>query len=240
MHTFFIEGRAFDGTPANLKDLRDAAGVLANRVSVIINAMPSVSTAETEYNTYAAIGFALGRAAVNPVQRNIARVKDGPISEVEAGFSSNEALSEFTDTELEVMHNKGYIFLREFPEKAGFYFNDDNAATKIDDDYSSISNGRVVDKASRITRSVYIEELNDDFDLNQDGTLPAGKISDFQTQVETEIASQMNGEISAVTAFADPSQNVQSTDEVKIEVQVRRRGQGKFFKIELGFETPTA
>ena len=47
----------------------------------------------------------------------------------------------------ETLSTKGYITFRTFVGKAGYFFSDDHLATAVTDDYHSICNRRVIDKA---------------------------------------------------------------------------------------------
>ena len=63
-------------------------------------------------------------------------------------------------------------------------------------------------------------------------------INYFQSLLETTIGAQMAGEISNVDVFADPKQNVVSTDQIKVQVNITKRGQAKAITVDLGFTPP--
>jgi hypothetical protein len=233
-----IEGRAFAGNIATVKDLRAEDGPLANRVSVVLNADPAVSAVRPGY---AAIGLALGRLAKLSVQRSMARVKDGPVNVAAAGLSDGSAISTFTEIQLGDLHDKGYIFLRKHVGKDGFYFNGEPTAAPISDDYSRISRGRIMDKASRLVRAVYLEELEDDVEVDPTtGKLLAGVIKSYQAAAENSIEVNMlsRGEISGVSVTVDPDQDVLSTDEIKTEVVLVPKAISSTIKAILKFENP--
>jgi len=232
-----LEGKLADSTTA-IADLPDLRGTYnANRVSVVVGAEPEFVDADSTVfaNGYASVGLVLGRLAAIPVQRNIGRVKDGPIVTVNAGFANGDSLSDYRATELDTLHEKGYIFFRKHVGFNGFYFNDDPTAVDITDDYAGISAGRTVDKASRIARRVYTNELLDDIDLNDDGTMRPSVIAYFQSVLQNAISVEMAGEISSVIVFADPTQQVASTSQIKISMSITRRGQAKSIQVTIGF-----
>lgn len=234
-----IEGRGFTGVAADARNLRGSTEFNANRVSVFIGADHNISDNRAAYNDYAAVGLMLGRAAAISVQQNIGRVKTGSVFTGNAGLSSNGLLKTVTETDLDVLNDKGYTFLRQHTGIDGFYFNDSATSAPIDDDYAYLEDGRVMDKASRIARQVYTNELLDDIELNDNGTLSAAVVKYFQSVIQTSIASQMAGEISNVTAFADPSQNVASTDQIKVSIEITRIGKARKIVAEIGFTPPT-
>ena len=241
--SIILEGSDFQGTASSTKDLRDVAGLLANRVSIMIGADNTISTTVAQAAKYAAVGIALGKLAGIPVQRNAGRVKDGDLGILNAGFSNEAAYNTLSDTDLDTLHNHGYMFFLQYAGKAGFFFNDDPTASPITDDYSSISRGRTMDKAARITRTVFLEELNDDIELDPvSGQLAPATIKHYQGAVETEINRQMtaNQEIVRVKAFCEPNQNVLSTDKIAISLTILPKGMAKDIEATLAFENPLA
>lgn len=240
--SIIIEGRNFQGTASSARDMRHAStGPNANRVAIMIGSDYDVSSAASHANKYAAVGYALGRAAGIPVQRNIGRVKDGDVGITQAGFSNNAKAETLTEAQQETLHDRGYIFFRKHTGKAGYFFNDDPVTAPITSDYSSLSAGRTMDKAARITRAVYLEELLDDLMLDPDtGKLDPSVAKNYESIVEDEINRQMTaqGEIVRVSVYVDPDQNVVEQDKVTAEVNIRRKGMSKEIVATLAFEAP--
>lgn len=240
--SFILEGRNFQGNASSTKDLRDVAGPLQNRVAIAMGSDMDFIADNAYASKYANVGYVLGQFAGRPVQRNIGRVKDGKLSITNAGFSNGAAYDTLTETNTDSLHDHGYIFMRKHSGIDGFFFNDDPVATKITDDYSSFSAGRTMDKVARITRQVYLQELLDDIELDPTtGKLAVSTVKAYQGAVESEINLQMTSkkEIVRVTAFCDPNQNVTATDQVKIDVKVRRKGMAKDIEATLAFEATT-
>jgi hypothetical protein len=235
-----LEGRGFSGNTASVKDLRATDGPRANRVSVLLAAEPAVSAV---YPGYAAVGLLLGRLARVPVQRNAGRVKSGAVPVLTAGFSNGLPVSSYTETQLDVLNDKGYVYLRRHVGLDGFFFNDDHTATVLSDDYSSISRGRTIDKASDLTRQVYVQELLDEIDVDPDsGQMQPSVIKSYQGAVETAIEREMQsqGEISGVVVDVDPDQNVLSTDQIKTVVRLTPKGTARTIVAELTYSNPSA
>ncbi len=238
-----FEARDFQGSASASKDLRAVAGLQANRVGIMMGADNTISTTVAHAAKYAAVGTALGKLAGIPVQRNMGRVKDGDLGILSAGFSNGAAYSTLTETNLDSLHDHGYMFFLQHAGKAGFFFNDDPVAAPITDDYSSFSRGRTMDKAARITRAVYLEELNDDVELDAvTGKLAISTIKHYQGEVEKQINLQMTakGEIVKATAFVDPDQNVLSTDKINTTLKILPKAISKEIVATLSFENPSA
>jgi hypothetical protein len=85
---------------------------------------------------------------------------------------------------------------------------------------------------------VYIEELNDEIELDvTTGKLPISVCKNLQGAIDTAINTQMTskGEISGITSYVNPAQNVQATSLVEIELNVRKKGTGRQYKVKLAF-----
>lgn len=219
-----IEGRDYQGDPDDLEDLRAAS---YNRVGVVI--------CGTQEDTTASVGLVLGRLAKIPVQRKISRVKDGALLIAAAYCSDGETIE---SSDIESIHNLGYIAIRVFANKTGYYLTDDPLATAITDDYNCITNRRVIDKAVRIVYLTYINELNDDIDINADGTIPTPVCKYYQSIIANAVNNLMANEISSFTAVVDPKQNVISTSKVQIKCSIVPKGYTKTIEVLLGFSNP--
>src|SRR5690606_19046289 len=137
-----LEGRNWQGTASTSKDFRTME---ANRVSVVISQDKDVADLDEEYAGYAHVGLVLGRLAAITVNRNIGRVKDGPISIGTPALSDGTPISEMSDADLTSLNDKGMIFLRKHVGVNGVFFNDDPTCAALSDDYCYINHGRVMD-----------------------------------------------------------------------------------------------
>jgi len=240
--SFLIEGRDFQGTPGDLLDLRDeATGPNANRVAIVLSADTVVSAADAKYGAYANVGFALGRYAGIPVQRDPGRVRDGAMAVSNVGLSDGSLLSAYDETDLVAIDAKGYMFLWQHTGKAGYYFNMGHAACPIDDDYSYMQRGRVIDKAARLIREVYLDDLLDEIEVDATtGKLTVGVVKNFQERGKKMIETNMlaNQEISGCGVYVDAGQNVLSTDKIEVQLTIVPMGLAKEIVVNLGFSNP--
>jgi len=224
-----IGANDYQGNVANLTDLK---GNTNNRVGVVIGNDVATSKA-------ASIGLALGRLAANPVQRNIGRVKDGDLGVTDSFMSDGlTTIESMTAGEQGQLHDKGYIFMRPWQGKNGYFFNDDPTATAASDDYSSIARGRVIDKAMVITYGTYIEEILDDLDVDEDGYMDAAVAKSYQAKIQNALDLGLADEVSSVRATVDAKQNVLSTNKVSVALAVRPKFYSKTIDVKLGFENP--
>ncbi len=228
-----VEARDFDGKIADLADLTEMTN---NRVGVLC------CDSKTE-SKGAAIGIICGRVATVPVHHNIGRVKDGvlsPIAMYVGGVSAS--CVDLAD----LMYQKGYISVRAYVGRAGYFFTDDMLCTAVSDDYRTIANRRIVDKAYRVVYDTLLDELLDYVPVNTDGTMQSAIAKNWEIKVEQAIARAMtaNGELSAdvtdpndkgVVCKVDTTTNVLATSTVKVSVKVRPFGYARYIDVNLGF-----
>ncbi len=226
---FILPGDNWSGNIIGLQDLKSFA---YNRVAVTM--------AGFEHNDNdAAVGLTLGRLARIPVQRNCGRVKDGPIIATDAYLTSGNSV-DYHENQIESIHDLGYLILRQHVNKGGYYFADDPTATSDTDDFKTMSNGRVIDKAYILTYNTYVEDLNDEVIINADGTLDASYVKDMQAKIERAINQNMTAakEISGVDCFIDHTQNIISTEELGIILDITPVGYSKKLRIKLSLKNP--
>lgn len=227
-----LDGRDFQGTTGSLTNLKAST---YNAVNVML--VTDVSGSKN-----AAIGLALGRAAANQVQRRISRVKDGDLGIQHAYFTGQAVdLATLTDSQLGVVHDFGYVIVRKYANKNGFFFSSDHTATADSDDYNSLARGRIINKAIRITQVTYVEEIEDDLETQAGGTLNPAVIKDYQSKITNALNNSFNRpgevkEVSQVDAFLDPLQNVVSTNKVAVKIRLRPKGYSTDIIVDLGFE----
>ncbi len=181
------------------------------------------------------VGLLIGRLAATPVQRHPGRVKDGsmPIIDAEVG---NKLIDEAPERVNELVE-KGYVSLGVLIGKSGYYFYNANTATELTSDYCNIMNRRVMDKAVRVAYQVYVNELNDELAINDDGTLSPSVVKYFEGLIDNALGAQMvaNGNISNAKAFVDEKQNVLQTGKLTVEVKLLLVGYSEEIIVNMGF-----
>ena len=225
-----MSGNNFSGVSTALKNY--VADSNYNRVSILLS--------NTDATAEASIGLALGRLASIPVQRNIGRVRDGAVENTAAYFTSGGKV-ESLSAQWNAIHDKGYIFLQNYVGRSGFYFSDDPTLTQVDDDFKSLANGFVMDKAVLLAYDELLENLKDEVPINPDGTIHPAIIKSWQAAVDTRIRNLMVnvGNLSDVQVKIDANQNVVSTGKIDISIALLPVGYAKYITVNIGFTTNT-
>lgn len=229
-----LPGRHYTGVAANLADLSEHE---SNRVAILIADV-------VENSTDACVGLLAGRVSSIPVQRSVARVKNGAIASPVMYIADKIAENGNPD----VIHDNGFITARTFVGKAGYFWSDDKLATTVSDDYALIPRRRVIDKAYRIAYQTIAEELGEEIPVTEDGKIPAAIVKSIQNNVESAIENSMTAEgnlgidpgnqnDTGVSCYIDIDQNVVSTSKLNMNVRVKPYGYAKYIDVYIGFKT---
>jgi len=212
---------------------------------------PSASTlfkpSEASYNrvafvigsgdgSIASVGAVLGRAAKIEVQQSLGRVKDGSVLP-EAYFTDGKKMQEHYG-EMNMLHDAGYIFFRDYPGKNGAYLNGDAMAISSTDDYSALHLGRVIDKASIIAYNTYVSEIMDNVAVDDKGQLSVGVCKAYEAMIENAIYSSMGTQLSKFEASVDAKQNVLSNGKLSVVCKIIPLGVLEQIDVLLLFDNP--
>lgn len=222
-----IDGKDFNGTVGDLKDYTTSTSPFV-----------SVALANSDGSKNAAVGLLIGRLAKDPVHRNPARVKSGALPITAAYLTDGTAIEE-SESSWDAIHNKGYIFLRTFVGRAGYFFTSAPTCNLAANDLNSIPRVRAIYKARRIAYGTFVTELLDEIPLNEDGAIAPVFIKNWQALIDAAITTQMTaeGELSGSQTLIDPTQDVLGSNEIKVTLNLLPVGYAKYITVELGFVT---
>lgn len=228
-----------------LSTFLDCRTFSSSDISVCIIAPQEVVESDIIINTsyLPRVGIALGATAYSKVHENIGWVDNLNIATLEGMDNPHIVYNEVTNsvtnlskTEVETLTAKGYIFARKYVGISGTYLNDSPTCTALSSDFAYIENNRTLDKAIRQTRILLLPSLNSPIYLNTDGTLTAKDISHLSVTSRKALEQmQRDGEVSNFSIFIDPNQNVLSTSEIQIEMNVQPVGVARQLKVRIGF-----
>ena len=207
------------------------SGCTHNRVAMVL-----ASEGKLQDQYPAAVGMVLGRAAKAEPQQDLGRVKFGVLA-ASGYFTDGSPFLEKQGLASD-LNSAGFIFFLNYPGKNGCYLNGNPMACSETDDYATLNNGRIIDKAIRIAYDTYISEIMDNVAVGTDGKLPSGVCSSFESMIENAVASLMTDQISSFSAYVNPEQNILSTSTLEIECSIVPMGVLKTINVTLGFTNP--
>ncbi len=227
-----LEGRAFSatGTSAlNLRELEISAGfpLEADKVSIVIGqdyGYASRTKTDSINKKYAAVGTALGTLSGINVNQNIGEVETLNLSNglkgkfLKAGLSSHQTI-EASESLLEDLDKKGYIFPVSYTGISGYRWNNDHVCSPeiVDDEdrmnESTIAYGRTMDDATRRLRKQLVPKIRSVQPVDASGLLPVGVVKSFDS-LGDEIFQDMQAEglISSGKTYTDATSDLLTGD----------------------------
>jgi hypothetical protein len=197
---------------------------------------------DSDYESYAAVGTALGAVSLAKVNEKISWVQKFNMygGTLTAAGIGGDALIELTEGELESLEEKGTIFFRTHTGKAGIYFNNSHACTEITSDYAYLENSRTIDKAVRLIREVMLPRLDSPVLIDEEtGQLQPSVIKSWESDGNRALEEMLRGEeISGLDVFIDPEQNILATNQLEISFWVVPTGSASKITVSIGFTNP--
>ena len=223
-----VGGTSYNDHYASLIDL--TAGTTNNRTAILIG--------DTMPGDQACLGLLLGRMATLPVMRKVSRVRTGALSNSTAYIGSTPLESVLAN--VPEIAGKGYITFTRYANVSGYFFSGDDTCSALTDDYHFLARGRVIDKVHTLAYATFVQEIDDEVPVNEDGTLDAGFCKWLSQQIENQINNTMtvNKEISSVACIIDPVQNILSTNQLNVVLRIVPVGYATNIEINLGFDNP--
>lgn len=230
-----LAARVHDVTNATI----DAPNTMtANNVGLVIGG--------TANDGKTAMGLILGRVAATAPHVNIGKVKDGDLP-INAYYIGNLPIKQDEATpnaawyqQIDQLADAGYITVKTYANKAGYFISDDPMAVAKSDDYASLANGRVIDKASIIAYQTYVEEINADVDLDDNNEIEPVVLKDLESttvnNLNINMAESMSG---APKVFVPEGQQITATSKFKTKLRIRPKGYLRDIDVELGFYSPS-
>jgi hypothetical protein len=194
--------------------------------------------------TIGSVGITLGAVSFAKVNESIAWVGKFNMSNVEwetLCFANGTFYTAVSDGSRDNIDAKGYIFLKKYVGLPGSYFNNPYTCVAVTSDYCRINNNRTINKASRNLRTYYLPQVASPVKVNADGTLTEDVISFFETLGENALeAMQRDSELSAFSVTINPVQDVESTNELIVDVKLVPVGTSDVIIIDEGFTVSIA
>ena len=188
-------------------------------------------------------GAALGALSKMKVSDSIAWVGQNNLLALTSDFDNPKVggifISGLTSTQLDTLHDSGYIFVRKFPNKGGAYISGAPTVTIDTDDYTDIQIRRMINKVYRGVYAELVDLLNSPIKINgSTGYMDFTSVKIFEDEASKIIAQMKRAdEISDGLAYVNPSQNVLSTSIVNVSVTIIPKGTAKKITVDLGLAT---
>lgn len=230
-------------TTALLVTLR--TGIVAPKVSGVLGqdgaGVGAALYTEAGYSI-TAIGAILGAVSKAKVNECIGWVEKFPMNAVELdvpAFANGDLVKNLTQTTIDGVNDKGYLFLEKYDSDGQVYINDSHTAVVITSDYAYIESNRTMDKAIRNVRTALLPQMNGPVLVDpQTGKLAPEYVTHIENLGDSALEQmQRDGELSGFKTFVDPDQNVLSTSIVQVAIVNVPIGVSRRFNVNVSYAT---
>lgn len=157
-------------------------------------------------------------------------------------LANGDLTSDYTSGDLDTLDDMHYVFLRTFTSIQGTFHTYTYTAVPQTNDLFTLERNRVINLSYRRTKEYFQPDLNRPIEVNADGTLPQEVIDYFEELVQEAHGRMINrGNISEPPEVnIDPQQDVLTTQEIKIAINLLPVGVAKHYNIPLRFVAQTS
>jgi hypothetical protein len=243
-----------DLSALTLATLADMRALASPRVSVNIG-MDKGGTGgalfTSEGYTVSNLGAALAAKAFGETHENIGWIGKFDLSSNDElngiQFGTGEEFKSQSQTVLDDLTTKGYIYLKKEVGISGSFQQDTPTATLITSDFAYWENQETVDKAVRAVRANLLPLVNSPLYVATDtGKLAESTIQVFKTEafaaldqlaVDGNISVKESGELDENSVIIDPDQDVLASSEIVVTIQIVPVGVARTITVNIGFTT---
>lgn len=249
----YIEGRSFSGTSEAALNLRTLLSECPD-ISVVIGADFEVSGRGDLYKGYAAVEDFAAMVSKAAVSQNAGeQINDFNMTHVDEkifivpGLSSGTRLGNYSDTDLDTLDSKGYIFfapvfgLGRVSSTSGIFINDTHTCDKITSDYAYTENNRTIKKAIKLAKTALTPKVKGRLYVDENtGFMAVETVKDLETTTKVSLDPMVAaGDISGgVDAYINPEQNVLASSEFEVYLTFIPVAIGRRITLKVGFRNP--
>lgn len=244
---FFLEGRAFSGNAGAVLNVRTITEKCPDVSMVLFNDY-DVAHLKPEYNKYAAVEDFVALVSLAAVSQNAGEHIDlfsltdtANGHYLNAGLSSGAHIDTFSDANLDLLNEKGYVIATIVPGIAGYHIVDTNTCTDLASDYAYVENNRTIKKAIRLARVALLPRVKSRIYVDPNtGKIKAENAKELEVVVTESLKPMLSaGDISGgIDCFIDPNQNILSTSTLNVKLTFVPVAIGRTITLSIGFKNP--
>lgn len=227
----------------------------ADRVSVVLgqDAGGKGKFLAQTYPSVSCIGAVLGCVSKAKVQESIAwvekqnlvstaysRAETGSVEVAREldilGFADGSKIEDYTPSQLDSIHDKGYLFGTKYTGITGSYLNDSFAAEPLSSDFAFIENNRTIDKAIREVNRVLLPKVSGPAYVDPDTGMIQATTASALESICDEALDQMvrDGEISGYKVYINPAQQILKTSNLEVVLKLVPVGTLREITVKIG------
>lgn len=248
----FVEGTG-GATPIEVTAYPDLRTITAPNITYVIAQDPAVALLKTGYAKHAAIGTVAGSIAVRKVHEDLGSVdiEEKPrsrkgeesysLSSELLGYWLSSALSDGTTfkslspAEQKELTARGYMYVGNFADYDGFYFNGCPTAVSKTSDYAYFNFNCIWNKAARIIRKTLIPKIRSKIPKDSTGAIKSTWLSAAEGLILSKLEAMETAEnIDGSDVYIDPLQSPGEETPLRVKAIVQVGEIVHEFDVDLG------
>lgn len=177
----------------------------------------------------AAVALVLARAAKYAAHVKIGSGENGALTATQI-YIGGQRMEERSD--METLHDAGFITFMHRPGAAGYYFGRDNMCEN--GDFRILAHGRIMDKAQRVAAQAYLPFVETSIRMESDGTINASDAVYISNVLDSAIRSAMGSQISNVEVGVPLTQDIINTSTLQVQVKIQPLGYLTWITVTMG------
>ena len=177
----------------------------------------------------AAVALVLARAAKYAAHVKIGSGENGALTATQI-YIGGQRMEERSD--METLHDAGFITFMHRPGAAGYYFGRDNMCEN--GDFRILAHGRIMDKAQRVAAQAYLPFVETSIRMESDGTINASDAVYISNVLDSAIRSAMGSQISNVEVDVPLTQDIINTSTLQVQVKIQPLGYLTWITVTMG------
>ncbi len=242
-----VECRSFTGTATASENFRDLTTECPDVMPITL-ADNDISVKNDLYKGYAAVEDVMAFLSFASVSQNIGEhqpefnlVNEFERFFIKAGLSSGKPITEYTDSDFDVLNEHGHVFATTVNGITGLFIVDSHTAAKISSDYAYAENVRSINEMIRAGRAALLPRVKGRIAVDPStGKIDSNQIKELEAVL---VASQdelvRNADLSGgVDAYINPDQDILATSELLTQLVAVPQAIGRQIKLNIGFNNP--
>jgi hypothetical protein len=142
----------------------------------------------------------------------------------------------------QVLDPKRFTTARTIVGLTGFFITNGRMMAPSGSDFKYVQHRRVMDRACSIARPALLRYLSKGVLTNDDGTIDEAEAVRIESNINAALDQQLmaKGHVQSISILVDRTNNIISTETLKVKVRLRPKGYLKFIELEIGFQSPKA
>jgi hypothetical protein len=193
------------------------------------NGYAAVVLGGTSPDGSAAVALALARASKFPAHVKIGSGQNGALSALQVYIGSDTME---TRTDMETLHDMGFLTFHHRPGAAGYFFGRDNMCSV--DDYRILVHGRIIDKAQRIGAAAFLPFIEDFVRLEANGTIEDTAAAYIENVLDAALRANEGEQFSDCKVVVDRTAQIVNTSTLPVSVKILPLGYLTWIEVTLG------